>query len=182
MTDVLAIALFYLVAAIQSTAANELPVTYTVDCLSPSITYQPQPRGESFIYTEDGAVWPPSHSANAWNSSYVDHTWHQSELFRPEWPHYTWATFSDGMDAPSATLSFVGSGVAVVTPDPLYKPKSFGGGVVELALDGVYKGTCSVGSVRCNLTTDFGPHTFTVKVTDGSFTIDHFEVSTGKDE
>lgn len=185
----------FIISAVLVTcgAANELAVTYKVDCLSPSIAYDPHPIGKStVIYNPSPELagievqgWDPNHEGNAWNSSF-DYTLNLLETVRSEWGHYTWATFIDGMVPPSARLMFIGRQVTVFGPPPGSLKSGYG--MVELILDGRTAGSCSVDTdtdtepVRCSCTADYGRHTLTVVVRFGTFAIEHFEVSTGIDE
>lgn len=178
MIDIFTTALFALVAAVLSTAANDIPATYTVDCLSPSITYNPNPDGKFSKDQATPAPWFPNVVENAWNTDF-GHDWTLRMLVRADWRHWTSAKFVEGMSAPSASITFVGQAAAFVGPSR--------NGSVELVLDGETVNSCSANGrntelVRCNCTTDFGRHTLVVVVKYGDVALSHFEVSTGNDE
>lgn len=172
--------------AVSHTSAadqDEVVITYEVDNLSPTIIYDPPLIGEPIAGAKASQ---PNRAKNAWNTSFYNHEYYKGEIMRFDQPHYAWATFQEGMPPPTAQLSFVGREVAIVGPKPESKP-DLGTGTVQLELDGQPVGECSEqgGSVRvrCNYTaSEFRRHTFTVKVTAGTFALDHFDVSTGNPE
>lgn len=66
-----------------------------------------------------------------------------------------------------------------------YKP-NIASGRAQLFVDGAYVGDCEDSQdgvrMRCNKEVAHGLHHFQVKVTQGSFAIDHFDVFTGQKE
>lgn len=169
---------------LECTAADELPVTYQLDSLSPMIQYSPARWDGDFMPgADDTVIWGPNHAANAWNSTFFNRTYRMYEINNASWPHYTWATYQDGMPAPEASVSFTGREVALVGPPPESKPKNIGTGIVQVEIDGNVMGTCAEDmtdvQVRCKYSVDFGTHKLRLTVLSGAFAIDHFEISTG---
>lgn len=159
--------------------------TYKVDNLSPSIVYDPPLCGERFINFVK-PQWHENFARNAWTSIYSDVRNIPHELQRLQGHHYTRAAFQSDLPAPSASLSFVGSWVAVVGPPDGSKPYAYADGTIQLEIDGVVLGSCTEvfenDQLNCNRTVGWGRHNLTVRVIAGGFALDHFEVGTGKDE
>lgn len=165
-------------------AAVAQGVTYEIDNLSPVISYSPAlAGGRSTNYTEP--VWEPNTAKNAWKTAYLNQPWQEWELKRFTDAHYTWASYVKGMDAPSASISFVGKEVAVVGPNVGQKP-NIPAGKAQMYIDGSYVGDCQDSQdgmrMRCNKEVAYGRHEFTIKVTEGSFALDHFDVFAGHEE
>lgn len=187
---ILTLAAFLLFAA---PLRADLPTTYQVDNLSPTILYDPPLCGAR----EEGystPVWGANLAGNAWQTTYTDTDHRFFVLVKTEWRHYTWAMLVDGQPAPTATLSFVGREVTVVGPPSDPHPSSSSNGTVQVEVDGKVLGNCTEtpsqrknatmndAQARCKYAVEWGRHNLTVRLIAGAFAIDHFEISTGNDE
>lgn len=168
----------------SSRAAAIFPVTYKVDSISPSISYDPPLCGEESTTVDGKRFCAPNQARNAWNSSFLNTVQRPHELDTDVFPSCTWATYQDGMSAPTASLSFVGRYVAVVGSSSCSKSDT-AHGLIELEVDAKVVDKCVADggrTVRCGHAVAYGRHTFTVRLVSGSFAIDRFEVSTGNKE
>lgn len=171
-------------AVSEANAARAADVTYEVDNLNPAIVYNPPLAGKR-AGTDEDPNWEPNQAKNAWNTSFLDNKYRMYDVRKIEEKHYTWATFQDGMDAPTAQLTFFGRKVGIVGPEDGFKP-DIGRGEIDFDIDGKHVGSCSENQdavrLRCDVDVEYGLHTFTVRVKSGAFAIDHFDVYTGTEE
>lgn len=154
-----------------------------VDNVSPMITYTPPLYGER---AESDDRWDPNTGLNAWNTTFPQVTEYRPwDLRKPSDPHYTYVKVQGIDNYPTAEISFVGTGIVLIGPDPNPGEK-LGTGFAKLKLDGKEQDCRSTGDatlLQCSIRDlDFGRHHLTVEVQQGGFAIGHFEIDTGKEE
>lgn len=168
-------------AVLQATAAK-----VTIDNLSPQIEYWPPLIGDTDAKGE--VAWQPNRAENAWNTTFTTvPRYFRWDLVHFRQPHYSWAKFIDDPTAPTMEVSFVGTGIELLGPDP--KPIELGKSAVHLQVDDSadYEMDCSESAdatpFRCGFSDmPFKRHTLKVTLKSGKFAVGSFEIETGKDE
>lgn len=154
-----------------------------IDNVSPMITYTPPLYGER---AESDDRWDPNTGLNAWNTTFPQVTNYRPwDLRKPTDPHYTYVRVQGINNYPTAEISFVGTGIVLIGPDP-NPGATLGSGFAKLKLDDREQDCRSTGDatlLQCAIRDlKFGRHLLTVTVQQGGFAIGRFEIDTGKEE
>ncbi|EJT47527.1 hypothetical protein A1Q1_03639 [Trichosporon asahii var. asahii CBS 2479] len=164
-------------------ATEAIAAKVIVDNVSPMITYTPPLYGDR---AESDDRWDPNRGLNAWNTTFPQVTEYRPwDLRKPTDQHYTFVKVQGIDNYPTAEISFVGTGIVLIGPDPNPGEK-LGTGFAKLKLDGKEQDCRSTGDatlLQCSIRDlEFGRHHLTVEVQQGGFAIGRFEIDTGKED